>query len=565
MKRFDDQNHPFAAKVYFFNSDEIRSIIKSLIGRYFKAMGRGNADDDENDNGEGEGEDFSEKHNVLQAMMPIFCDQPEFQSNESATRYLETLQSEDDEMMLDQLCNWADNVKDAHLKSNDFVLVAASTADQLIGSLQPYTCTVDDEYGHGLTSPWPLVRMIDFGLNIPILNGGVILVDSPGISDANTIRAANAKSQHQKCSHKIHVAQVGRARDDKSIRQAMADTYKWRGSQNSILVLTCGDVVDQETRVIGSELSKRMEKSLKDQVKELMLRKDNLTSNFKTACIEERFAIDEELESFRPKLHKLSLELDACRAKMRNEHTKFSIQRSYKQMTGDRRLLPVHVVANEAWSTHQTGYYENDAPIFSVEETGLPALRTKLYEMPAEGKLNDILHLAEHQLPRLINSFEAYCSRTHIARKGEIQEIILQPKKEWAGIQQRTIEKLKEEVQRTILQPMKDDEEQWNRKARRLCKEWGTKYYKKNLYLLKNEGFQTGRKKTDKPIDWNTELIAINKTDLEECFKELDPLLKPCYDQMWEEFKGTLDTTKKSLRRKKPDPNFDRQLLTLHR
>lgn len=552
MKMFDDQNSPFAAKVYFFNPDEIKAILRSLIARYYRAKGRGDSSDDEDEGGEDDGPDFSEKSTVLEAMMPLFCDQVEFETVDSAMRFLDTIQSEDDELMLDRLTDWAHAVKESHLKSNDFVQVAASTADQLIGYLQPYSSTIEGEFGRGRTQPWPLVRQIDFGMDIRILNDGIILVDSPGISDANSIRAANAKAAHSRCTHKIHVANAGRARDDRSLRAAMADNYKWTGSQNSILVLTHGEEIDSETVVVGSEIAKKMEKNLREQVNDLLLRKEKLATSMKNACIEERFAIEDELQSIRPKLKRLSQELDTCRIKMRNDHTKLSIQSKYKQLTGDKRPLPVFVVANETWNIHRGGYCDDEKPMLTVEETGMPALRTKLYEMPAQGKLNDTIHLAEHQLPRLINSFEAYCSRTYIARKGEIEEIILHPKKEWAGIQQRTVEMLKEEVRKVILNPMKGDEDQWIRKARRLCNQWGTKYYSKHLQMLKKEGFQPGRRKNDPDTDWNNELLAINKDDLEECFKELD--LQPCYEVMWGEVKEQMEVAKKNLRRKLMGP-----------
>jgi hypothetical protein len=284
--------------------------------------------------------------------------------------------------MLETLSTWADIVRDSHLESNDFVRVAASTADELIGRLQPYSCTVESEFGRGRTQPWPLVRMIDFSLNIPILKDGVILVDSPGISDANSIRASNAKKHHGKCSHKIHVAKVGRARDDKSLRNAMADTYKWRGTQNSILVLTHGEEIDRETEVHGSDLAKKIEKQMRDEIGNLLLRKEKLASNIKMACPEERWAIEDELETIRPNLRRLQQEFDACCLKMRNEHTKRSIQQKYKQLTGDKRPLPIYVVGNDSYNIHSTGHYEDEKPILTVEETGLPALRTRLYATP---------------------------------------------------------------------------------------------------------------------------------------------------------------------------------------
>lgn len=547
MKRFHNQASPFAAKVYFFNSDEIKAMLKALIAKYYRAMGKGASSDDEDESEDTPDDDISEKLTVIETMRPLFCEQAEFESVESAMKFLDNAESEDDQMMLEQLSIWADAVEDTHLKGNDFVQVDASTTHELIGRLQQYSCTTESEYGRGGSQPWPLVRMIDFGLNIPLLNDGVVLVDSPGTSDANSVRAANAKAQHAKCSHKIYVANVVRARDDKALRIAMTDSYKWRGTQNSIVVLTRGEEINLLTNAEGSELSKKMAQQLYEQIDGLQDRKKKLVSDRKMASLVERLSIDDELEKLCPKLEQLSQEYKLCRLKMRNEYTRFKFQEKYRQITGDKRPLPTYVVANGSWDVHQSGHHENERPIFTVEETGIPALRMKLYEMPAEGKLNDALHVVEHQLPRLINSFEMYCSKKYIARKSEIEALILQPMNEWPEIRQRAIERLKEEVKRVILQPMKDDEDRWAHEARQLCRDWGVKFYKKNLLMLKNEGFQAGRRKTDKDIDWNSELVKINENYLANCFKELWPLLKPCFSKTWREIGIAMEKAKDNI------------------
>ena len=548
MRTFEDQKSSFAARVYFFTSEEIRETLKSLIAKYHRAMGQGSSSDDEDDGENDDEEDISEKNTVLETLMPLFCDQQEFETAESAIKFMDSVEGENDEAMLEQLATWADAVRDKHLKGDDFVRIPASTANELIGRLQPYSCTVESEFGRGLTQPWPLVRMIDFGLDIPILNDGVILLDAPGTTDAHSIRTANAKAHHAKCSHKIYVAKVGRARDDKSLRKAMADTYKWRGNQNSILVLTHGEEIDDETIVLGTPMAKKMEKQLKDGIQDPRDRKAKLAVKLKMAIPEERLSIRDELQTIRPELQRKLEEFDTCRLKMRNEHTKVSIQQKYRQLTTDPRPLPVYVVANDSYSAHRAGHFESDKPTLTVEETGVPALRTQLYRMPAEGKLNDTLHLAFHQLPRLINSFEMYCSRTYISRKSELEQLILHPKKQWPEIRQRTLERLREEVKRVVLQPMKENEDLWNRKARKYCREWGTTHYKKNLQLLKNDGYQMGRKKTDPDICWNSELLAINKESMEKWFKDLPAAFHSCYEQMWKEVAATMETAKKNLR-----------------
>jgi len=56
-------------------------------------------------------------------------------------------------------------------------------------------------------------------LQCKALSGGVVLVDLPGVHDANAARAAIADSYIQKCTRLWVVAQIGRASDDSAAKK----------------------------------------------------------------------------------------------------------------------------------------------------------------------------------------------------------------------------------------------------------------------------------------------------------------------------------------------------------
>ena len=86
---------------------------------------------------------------------------------------------------------------------------------------------------------------------------GIILVDSPGLSDANSTRVENAARYHKEYTHKITVAEIRQAKNDELLRDNLALGYTSRGSGNIILALPGGDKVDSDTDVSGSILKKR--------------------------------------------------------------------------------------------------------------------------------------------------------------------------------------------------------------------------------------------------------------------------------------------------------------------
>ena len=249
---------------------------------------------------------------------------------------------------------------------------------------------------------------IDIGLNSPLLNDDMIILDSAGISDVNSTRVASAVASHRQCSHKIHVMEVGRALSDKHLASAMADAYRRRGSRNTVLVLTHGDEIDKET-IVGSNAHQRaMVQREKDEVDALHTRIRKLRMQLPRTTQDRQFQIEDELETTIPEHKQKERELKASRLRMRNDYIKTTIQKTYKQLSGDPHPLPIYVVANDTYQEYQAGYHISEKPILTVEQTEAPALRRQLYTLPTEGKLNDALHLAFHQLPSLINSFELY-------------------------------------------------------------------------------------------------------------------------------------------------------------
>jgi hypothetical protein len=232
-----------------------------------------------------------------------------------------------------------------HLQGNEYVSLTSTTADDLVFKVQPYAFTLrdTDTMGCSYNQPWILVRVIDFGLNIPILNDGMVFVDSPGLSDANRTRANNARKYHTKCTHKLHIANVGRAASDKSIRQALVQAHRRGGTKSIILVLTHGDDIDMETNVTGNSRALKREHDLRKEYEVLIDERDDLLSKKRMLRKDEGVDIEVQLDQVKSKSSVKKQELDVFRLRMRNEATKNKIAAQYKELTGDPHPLPVYL------------------------------------------------------------------------------------------------------------------------------------------------------------------------------------------------------------------------------
>ncbi|KAF5388296.1 hypothetical protein D9615_000347 [Tricholomella constricta] len=73
---------------------------------------------------------------------------------------------------------------------------------------------------------WPLIRQVNVLCNAAALSTGAILVDLPGVADANAARNNIAKDYMKKCDCIWILAPITRAVDDKTARDLLGDAFK---------------------------------------------------------------------------------------------------------------------------------------------------------------------------------------------------------------------------------------------------------------------------------------------------------------------------------------------------
>lgn len=573
MKSFDEQNSPFAAKVSFFSKDEIRDILRSLLIKYHRASGKHDKqkydsldDDDEEEDvfaeQESRVESFGDQRDAVTAFMAMFCEQEEFQTVARAHAFLKQAKTEDDPSLLNLMTMWAQDTVNLALDGNPALLLEAPTPEELLWALQPYTYQVGGLDGDGMSAPWPLVSVVDFGLDHPLLNEGIVFVDSPGLSDANASRTANAQRHHRKCTHKIAVADIGRAEDDANLRANLEMGYRTRGSGNVILVLTHADSIDLETEVTGTPTEKKRLAKLTEDLKALQVQKQKRAMERSRVPLEDRDDVEEVIRSIVANIRKLQNEKNARRLEMRNRKVVKSMQDIYRQLTGDPRPLATFAVGNKVYQQYQSGFTAEDKPEISVKQTNIPALRYQLYKMPVDGRYNDTMHLAQVQLPSLVTSFELYCTRMHVARKSEIEAMIQEPKKLLPDLVAKAMSRLKLDVDSKILVSMKSEEADWVKEARLICRRWALEYYSNHLAILKNDGVRRATRKFPQGVDWDDELLDIKRADLETWFADLQGGLTYWCIQLGREIGSLYDDAREKIRRRFSTPDLVCSVLT---
>ncbi|KAL8795726.1 MAG: hypothetical protein Q9195_001777 [Heterodermia aff. obscurata] len=73
---------------------------------------------------------------------------------------------------------------------------------------------------------WPLIRVVRIKVKSPALATGAVIVDLPGVHDANAARAAVAEGYMKQCTGLWIVAPINRAVDDKAAKSLLGDSFK---------------------------------------------------------------------------------------------------------------------------------------------------------------------------------------------------------------------------------------------------------------------------------------------------------------------------------------------------
>ncbi|KXT05977.1 hypothetical protein AC578_304 [Pseudocercospora eumusae] len=518
---FPNQKQPFAAEVYFFSQEERHAIIRAHVAEFYNA----NAKDD------GEGpkdseqtvEDFAVKRTVITAFRALFNSEEQFATYAAADQFLSAATCEDDEHIVDTLCDWSDHIVNSGLGKETFLSQEAATPQNLLWQLAPYMYTVEERDGEMITSLWPFVSKIKFGLNIPLLKHNITLVDLPGLSDANKTRVANATFHLRQCTHYMVVAEIGRADDDKFIRDSLTKGFMTRGSARTILTLTHADSIDDETEVQGSKKDYAAMEKVLSQIKTLEKQKSEVSSKIKGLKGVQKYELMELKDDIARQIRENMLKHREIRIQIRSRMVVRQMQELYAELTPDPVGLPVFCVGNAAYKKSQAGYATDDPnpPTLSVEGTNIPALRRHLFLAPAEAKLNEARHMISTQLPSLLSCFKLYISKTHMARKDEVESIIVGPQKLCASVIEEIWQELYDQVETGILSPMRDSEFEWTDEALILVQQWEKTWStSQHLAILKKEGCRKGRGKQRVDISWNGELVSIKCAEARHFFQE---------------------------------------------
>ncbi|KAL9712639.1 hypothetical protein Ac2012v2_003876 [Leucoagaricus gongylophorus] len=114
-----------------------------------------------------------------------------------------------------------ENEKEKEKGPSLMAVVRAKTAQHPRNTEKPKTSPSDDE-----PALWPLIRQVNVRCKAAALSTGAVLVDLPGVADANAARNNVAKDYMKKAGCIWILAPITRAVDDKTARDLLGDAFR---------------------------------------------------------------------------------------------------------------------------------------------------------------------------------------------------------------------------------------------------------------------------------------------------------------------------------------------------
>ncbi|KAG9616800.1 hypothetical protein KCV04_g15592, partial [Aureobasidium melanogenum] len=460
------QSTPFRAEIEYYSEAELEAVITFLFKEAYASLPSSRAGsealDDETENRNDSG------LTAIKTTQTLFCDKPECVSEEAITELLSEASSETDQNVIQKMIIWSRELVRKYAKQDDDLIsvVEHTTTQGLLQKLREYTFNGadEDEFTEPVVSPWPLIKKITFGLDSPMLNDGVVLMDLPGVHDSNSTRRRTLGKALAACTHYLVVAQISRAQDDDTVTKYFTEGHKKKGSGRVIAAITNSDRIDGDMRNGNAEQQKQMEET-KEKILSITGELDQIRTKRKTASKQERLEMFEKEEDLHRQLHDAESAHDSSKIMIRNKKTVKSLRRTYLRLTGDQRALPIFCVSNKAYEQYQLGFERSDRPVLTLDDTGIPKLRQHLRHATGEGRFNAARFHYEAQLPSLLSSVEIWCFKTHMKRRKELEDIVLEPREACEKAIEDLFTQIRDNIETEILILIKQKEKHWNHEA----------------------------------------------------------------------------------------------------
>ncbi|KAI7532997.1 hypothetical protein KC317_g19341, partial [Hortaea werneckii] len=216
---------------------------------------------------------------------------------------------------------------------------------------------------------------------------------------------------------------AARAKDDPTVAKEVK-SMRNRGSGRVVVISPRSDVIGDSTMPPGSQRDKDTAEQLKRKVSQLEKEVNALDSKLCRVDEDEELRLLKEKRELDVRLKHAQNREKAHRIHMRSKSNRKALSEKLGDVLNSQAQVPVFSISNLEYARHLKGFHAKNAPVLSVEETMIPALRRTIFAFPNEARLNEAKFIHHQAIPRLLERLNLYTSRTAVDRKTDMETYV---------------------------------------------------------------------------------------------------------------------------------------------
>ncbi|KAG9189641.1 hypothetical protein G6011_06509 [Alternaria panax] len=280
-------------------------------------------------------------------------------------------------------------MEDQDMNSKSIAMFSRNTPKELLEVIRSFLSNVDDQ-----VCLWPIVDCVTIRLNHPLLQNGLEIIDLPGSGDINMSRARHADEIKDTVDVEIILGDTVRiGTDEMVISTARAGVLNHGASKVKVVATKIDSISDdqlaQYSGPVYDDINIRMQKADEDGAS----------------------AEDEDDDTKMLQINRYKLYLQRFRkAYMIKERAK-SISKilgsTLQELTYDGTVDMFHTSTADYMIWIKTGKITFDRqPALSPEDTGVPAIRRFLFNLPASQNLRDYTYHISTTVPAFVEKLK---------------------------------------------------------------------------------------------------------------------------------------------------------------
>lgn len=422
-----NQTALFEVHVPYLRRNQIKNLVSRHYSNIMDCLDR-QADVDEDDS--------DELVMMLETGLDFFCaflcDREEFKDRENAEDFFESRRSDREADVVDELMNYVhDFLEQRDLKENHEIFTAENEAElneifKLVS--RPSRSKSGSDRGPQ-PSPWPLITKVQIRYDNHLLNTGVVLADTAGVTDSNTSVVSNTMQYIKRAGTVLIFASHKRIDKDPQVDRHLRECIQQGKMRNLILVVT---------QIDNKQVYKGMEKEDLPLAERALL--DQAESHITALKVEEtnlakakKGASDQEFRTIQDRLEQLELQKAAAQTALAQLSVEIRCRDIKEKLTGRLRKLekskkapdlPIKFISSVAYQQHVAGYDPRVPPTLDIKATGIPELRLMLYDIPARGKISTLGRICRNILPNIFSGILGVLTKSKLERKEEVEKLI---------------------------------------------------------------------------------------------------------------------------------------------